>query len=155
MCWVLSFYGCILDGWFAAESVLQMPLIGHICTKLTVTYCSHLQIKNCVKFHMTRLQKILAMLETEPNDTFLRYTLAMEYRKSGETQRSIDLLKELAYKATPRYVPAFFMAAQQLVELDQLEDARSFLRDGIAEARTQNDHHAAAEMSELLAEIGK
>ncbi|MFN7877296.1 MAG: hypothetical protein ACK5PB_18395 [Pirellula sp.] len=104
---------------------------------------------------MTRLQKILAMLETEPNDTFLRYTLAMEYRKTGETEQSIELLKELAYNATPRYVPAFFMAAQQLVELDQLDEARRFLRDGIEEARTQNDHHAAAEMSELLAEIGK
>lgn len=104
---------------------------------------------------MTRLQKILAMLETEPNDTFLRYTLAMEYRKSGETEKSIHLLKELAYVGTPRYVPAFFMAAQQLVEQDQLEEARTFLRDGIEEARKQNDHHAAAEMSELLAEIGK
>jgi len=104
---------------------------------------------------MTRLQKILAMLESEPNDTFLRYTLAMEYRKEGDNQQSIELLKQLAYQGVPPYVPAFFMAAQQLVESDSIEEARSFLRDGIEEARRQNDHHAAAEMSELLAEIGK
>jgi hypothetical protein len=47
------------------------------------------------------------------------------------------------------------MAAQQLVELDRLDEARTFLRDGIDEARRQNNQHAAAEMSELLAEIGK
>jgi hypothetical protein len=123
--------------------------------KRTGIFSLNLPLILSVEIPMTRLQKILAMLETEPNDTFLRYTLAMEYRKAGETQQSIDLLKELAYHANPRYVPAFFMAAQQLVELDQLEEARRFLRDGIEEARTQNDHHAAAEMSELLAEIGK
>jgi thioredoxin-like negative regulator of GroEL len=104
---------------------------------------------------MTRLEKILAMLESEPNDTFLRYTLAMEYRKAGEAEKSIGLLQELAYQANPKYVPAFFMAAQQLVEQDKIEEARTFLRDGIEEARSQNDHHAAAEMGELLAEIGK
>ena len=95
------------------------------------------------------------MLESEPNDTFLRYTLAMEYRKAGETEQSIDLLRQLAYEGAPPYVPAFFMAAQQLVENEAIEEARSLLRDGIEEARKQNDHHAAAEMGELLAEIGK
>jgi tetratricopeptide (TPR) repeat protein len=104
---------------------------------------------------MSRLEKILAMLELEPNDTFLRYTLAMEYRKMGDSQKSIEMLRELAYSASPRYVPAFFMAAQQLVDSEDIESARTFLRDGIDEARAQKDLHAAAEMGELLAEIGK
>jgi hypothetical protein len=47
------------------------------------------------------------------------------------------------------------MAAQQLAELDQIEQARALLRDGIEEARTQNNLHAAAEMSELLSDLGK
>jgi hypothetical protein len=104
---------------------------------------------------MSRLEKILAMLETEPNDTFLRYTLAMEYRKMGDSPKSIEMLRDLAYAASSRYVPAFFMAAQQLVDSEDLESARTFLRDGIDEARAQKDLHAAAEMGELLAEIGK
>jgi predicted Zn-dependent protease len=104
---------------------------------------------------MSRLEKILAMLESEPNDTFLRYTLAMEYRKMGETGKSLPILKDLAYHTTPNYIPAYFMAAQQWVEIDDLDQARAFLRDGIEEARRQNDLHAAAEMGELLSEIGK
>jgi hypothetical protein len=47
------------------------------------------------------------------------------------------------------------MAAQQLVDSEDIESARAFLRDGIDEARAQKDLHAAAEMGELLAEIGK
>ena len=104
---------------------------------------------------MSRLERILEMLQNEPHDTFLRYTLAMEYRKMGETEQSLELLRDLAYSTQPPYVPAFFMAAQQLVDGEQLDVARSFLRDGIEEARRQNDLHAAAEMGELLSDIGK
>jgi hypothetical protein len=47
------------------------------------------------------------------------------------------------------------MAAQQLAELERIEDARELLRDGIEEARAQGNSHAAAEMAELLAQLGK
>lgn len=103
----------------------------------------------------TLIDKIQAMLQDDPRDSFLRYTLAMEYRKLDESEKSLELLAELANQDEPKYVAAFFMAAQQLVELDRLDEARTFLRDGIDEARRQNNQHAAAEMSELLAEIGK
>jgi len=95
------------------------------------------------------------MLLDDPKDPFLRYTLAMEYRKLEDNEKSLELLAELTQSEEPKYVAAFFMAAQQLVELDRVEDARTFLRDGIDAARIQNNHHAAAEMSELLSEIGK
>ena len=55
----------------------------------------------------------------------------------------------------PPCVPAFFMAAQQLADLDRIEEARRYLRDGIEQARSQGDSHAAAEMSELLASLGE
>ncbi|MEQ1824713.1 MAG: hypothetical protein ABL921_02160 [Pirellula sp.] len=95
------------------------------------------------------------MLQVDSRDPFLRYTLAMEYRKMDERDKSLELLTELATQEEPKYVAAYFMAAQQLVELDRIEEARGFLRDGIDEARRQNNLHAAAEMSELLSEIGK
>lgn len=102
---------------------------------------------------MSRREKIEAMLADEPGDTFLRYSLAMELRSEGDHARSIEKLTELTHD-TPPYVPAFFMAAQQLVDLDQVERAREFLREGIEEARRQGDSHAAAEMSELLSALG-
>jgi len=102
---------------------------------------------------MSRREKIEAMLVDEPGDTFLRYSLAMEYRSEGNPEASIDKLGELT-RDQPPYVPAYFMAAQQLVDLNRIDEARSFLRDGIDEARRQGDTHAAAEMSELLANLG-
>ena len=102
---------------------------------------------------MNRRQKIEEMLKEEPDDTFLRYSLALEMRSEGDNESSVERLTELTRDPEP-YVPAFFMAAQQLVDLDRLSEARAFLRDGIEQARAQNDAHAAAEMSDFLASIG-
>jgi hypothetical protein len=102
---------------------------------------------------MSRREKIEAMLADEPNDTFLRYSLSMELDKEGDHDASLERLGELT-RDTPPYVPAFFMAAQQLVRLDRINEARAFLRDGIDAARTQNNAHAAGEMSEFLASLG-
>lgn len=103
---------------------------------------------------MSRREKIQAMLVDDPHDTFLRYSLAMEFRSEGNHDESLRGLGELA-KDDPPYVPAFFMAAQQLVDLTRINEARTMLRDGIEEARRQGDSHAAAEMSELLSSIGR
>ena len=101
----------------------------------------------------TRREKIEAMLEDDPSDTFLRYSLAMELEKEGENERSLALFAELYGEEKP-YVPAFFMAGQQLTRLDRVSEARAVLREGIEAARQQGDSHAAGEMSEFLVALG-
>jgi tetratricopeptide (TPR) repeat protein len=101
----------------------------------------------------TRREKIEAMLIDDPTDTFLRYSLAMELDKEGDNDASLARLSELT-RDQPPYVPAYFMAGQQLTRLGRIEEARTILRDGIEEARTQGNGHAAGEMSEFLASLG-
>lgn len=103
---------------------------------------------------MSRREKIEAMLAEDPGDTFLRYSLALELRNEGQHSESLQKLAELT-RDQPPYVPAYFMAAQQLTDLDRVEEARTFLRDGIEQARRQDDAHAAAEMSDYLANLGE
>ena len=102
----------------------------------------------------TRRARIEALLADDPTDQFLRYSLAMELEKEGENDQSLARLSQLQSDSTP-YVPAFFMAAQQLVKLSRIPEARVALRRGIEEARRQNNSHAAGEMSELLASLGR
>jgi hypothetical protein len=102
---------------------------------------------------MSRREKIEAMLADDPADTFLRYSLAMELDKEGDHEASLSRFAELT-KDAPPYVPAFFMAGQQLARLGRMAEARSTLRDGIEAARSQGDSHAAGEMSEFLASLG-
>ena len=100
----------------------------------------------------TRRQKIEAMLADDPHDTFLRYSLALELEKEGRHEDSLQKLAELSADDPP-YVPAFFMAGQQLARLNQTERARHILREGIEQARLQGDTHAAGEMSEFLTSL--
>jgi tetratricopeptide (TPR) repeat protein len=101
---------------------------------------------------MSRREKIEAMLADDPGDTFLRYSLAMELDKEGDHDASLAKFRELS-RDDPPYVPAFFMAAQQLARLGRNEEAREILREGISAAQHQGDAHAAAEMSEFLASL--
>jgi thioredoxin-like negative regulator of GroEL len=103
---------------------------------------------------LSRLEKIEAMLVDDPTDIFLRYSLAMELEKAGNNDASLAKLGELTNESPP-YVPAFFMASQQLVRLSRVEEARTMLRNGIEQARQQGDSHAAGEMSEFLTSLGE
>jgi hypothetical protein len=97
----------------------------------------------------TRREQIEAMLAETPGDIFLRYSLAMEWEKEGENEKSLAGLRELMADDPP-YAPAFFMAGKQLVGLRRTDEARSVFRDGIEEARRQGDAHAAEQMGDLL-----
>lgn len=101
-----------------------------------------------------RRQKIQQMLNEDPHDKFLRYSLAMDHRGEGEFVDALRIFDSLTADQTP-HVPAFFMSAQILVEQDKIDAAREKLRVGIDHARAQDDSHAAAEMSELLASLGE
>ena len=102
---------------------------------------------------LSRRARIEEMLAADPTDQFLRYSLAMELEKEGDHDRSLAGLRQLQLDATP-YVAAFFMAAQQLVKLNRIAEARESLGGGIEEARKQGKAHAAGEMSEFLATLG-
>lgn len=100
-----------------------------------------------------RREKIEALLAEDPDDVFLRYSLALEMESAGEWEAGLDILQELA-RGTPPYVPAFHMAARHLVAHGRVEDARRALRDGIEAARSEGNAHAAGEMTELLMSLG-
>ena len=101
----------------------------------------------------SRREKIEALLRDDPDDVFLRYSLALELEAADEWEAGLEILEALA-RGTPPYVPAFQMAAQHLVARSRVDDARRILREGIEEARRQGKAHAAGEMAELLMSLG-
>ena len=101
---------------------------------------------------MSLREKLEALLAEDPTDQFLRYGLALQLDTAGENERSLELMTGLQRES---YVPAFFMAGQQLTRLDRISEARSVLRDGIAVADRVGDTHAAGEMREFLTSLGQ
>jgi predicted Zn-dependent protease len=101
----------------------------------------------------SRREKIEAMLQDEPQDQFLRYSLACEYDNEDRPAESLALLQGLMADQPP-HVHSFLRGAQLLVKVGRTADARTTLRTGIEAARQQGELHAAGEMGELLASLG-
>src|ERR1700744_4010459 len=71
-----------------------------------------------------RLDVLRGMVASNPNDSFARYGLAMEYVKSGKLQDAVaefDKLLEL----NANYAAAYFHSGQALEKLGKLEQARA------------------------------
>jgi cytochrome c-type biogenesis protein CcmH/NrfG len=102
---------------------------------------------------MDRIAALADILAQNPNDTFARYGLAMEYSNQGDLDRSLAEFSTLL-KTNPDYTPGYFMAAQALAKADRIAEAKTMLTDGIATARRVGNLHALGEMEAMLAELG-
>jgi tetratricopeptide (TPR) repeat protein len=97
----------------------------------------------------SRMQQILDMLADEPNDSELRYMLAMEHASGGDDDGAVRCFQELL-SANPDFPPAYHQGARALQRLGRIEEARELLQRGIPSAMKKGDAHAAGEMQELL-----
>jgi len=102
---------------------------------------------------MDRIAALNDILTQNPNDTFARYGLAMEYSKQGDLDRALAEFSILL-KTNPDYTAGYFMAAQALARADRIAEAKAMLADGIASANRTGNLHAQSEMEAMLVELG-
>jgi predicted Zn-dependent protease len=102
---------------------------------------------------MDRITMLTEILEQAPNDAFARYGLALEFSKTGDTERALEEFKKLLV-AHPDYTAGYFMAAQTLAAATRQDEARQMLADGIDSARRTGNTHAQSEMEAMLVELG-
>ena len=100
-----------------------------------------------------RLEILRNMVAQNPDDSFSRYGLAMEYRNSGDLDTAMREFHALM-AANPDYVPAYFHAGQTLERMGLLEEAREVYRNGLDAASRKGDHHARAEIQGALDLLG-
>ena len=96
-----------------------------------------------------RKENVLAMLETEPQDVFLNYALAMELL--GETDfinAEIQLQKTL--RINEEYLPCFYQLGQVNEKLNKTNFAIQFYINGIELAKKQGNTKALGELKEAL-----
>jgi len=102
---------------------------------------------------MDRIAALNDILTQNPNDTFARYGLAMEYSTQGDLDRALAEFSILL-KTNPDYTAGYFMAAQALARADRIAEAKAMVTDGIASAHRAGNLHAQSEMEAMLVELG-
>ncbi len=101
----------------------------------------------------TRLEVLQGLLQQNPNDTFARYGLAMEYARLDELDKAVACHRELL-NANADYVAAYYHAGQALEKLGRIDEARSMYEDGIDAAARTGDAHARSELQAALDILG-
>jgi predicted Zn-dependent protease len=102
---------------------------------------------------MARLEKLQALLEMDPADSFTRYAIGLELAKAGKYEEAIRALEELR-EQDPGYVPTYYMLAGYYRKTGDTGSAKLIYLEGIVQARTANDRHAMSELQAALDEVG-
>ena len=101
----------------------------------------------------SRKEQLEELLELGPDDSFVRYGLAMEYVSAGQDEEAVRYLRELLARDA-EYVPAYLQAGRALIRLGEDKEAQDVLRTGITVATHKGDTHAAGEMTGFLEALG-
>lgn len=94
---------------------------------------------------MSRIPQLTAYLQDQPNDTFLRYALALEYIKAGQPENALTWFEGLV-ASDPEYIGTYYHLAKLYIQLKRPEDAELCYTNGIAMAQKINDQHALSEL---------
>src|SRR5215469_2244367 len=98
---------------------------------------------------INRIEILKGFLEENPNDSFSRYALALEYAKLGQND---DALREFetVRQNDPQYVATYYQLGQLYQKLGKAHDAEKTFRTGITVAAKAGDEHTRSELEGAL-----
>ena len=97
-----------------------------------------------------RMRQLRQMLQRQPDDPFLLYGMAMEYKKADQPDKALEYFGEVL-RRDPNYCYAYYQRAQVHEALGDAEAAKRALREGLEAADRTGDGHARSEIEAALA----
>src|SRR5690242_16588351 len=96
-----------------------------------------------------RLDMLEKLAQSGTADSFALYALALEYRRERRPEDAVRTFRTLREKDA-EYLPMYLMAGELLSEEGRTEEAREWLRAGIALATRKGDSKARNELEAAL-----
>jgi len=93
----------------------------------------------------SRVEELQGFLAESPDDPFLKYALTMEYRKMGDTAKTMAGFRDLTDRH-PDYVGTYYHFAKFLEENGQKDEALDIYRKGMEMAERLRNRHAHGEL---------
>jgi Flp pilus assembly protein TadD len=100
-----------------------------------------------------RIEALERLLLSRPDDTRLRFGLALEYEKAGRAEDAVRALEGYLERAEDEG-NAWGRLGALLIGLGRDEDARAAYRRGIEQANKHGHPSMAAELAAAIEEIG-
>lgn len=96
-----------------------------------------------------RFEALKAMLANNPQHTFARYGLAMEYVNSGQYDDAVTEFRALL-DADPDYSAGYFHLGRTYERLGRIDEAREIWERGIEVTTRKGDLHTRSELQAAL-----
>ncbi len=100
-----------------------------------------------------RLARLLKMLQADPKDVFLNYSLGMEYASLMRHQEAADQFRK-CIELDRSYLAAYVEAGKSLRAAGKLDDARAIFTEGLALAAAKGDGHLRDHIQQQLEGLG-
>lgn len=88
----------------------------------------------------TRLEELQDLLKADPNDSFVRYAIALEYQNSGDREGAIRYLEDLK-QSNPEYLALYHPLGLLYEQRGEFEKAIAVYEEGCAAAVKKGDRH--------------
>ena len=98
---------------------------------------------------MNRIEILKGFLKDNPDDSFSRYALALEYVKLGQNDEALREF-EAVKAGDPDYVATYFQLGQLYQKLGKTHEAEKTFRTGISVAAKAGDDHTKSELEGAL-----
>jgi predicted Zn-dependent protease len=96
-----------------------------------------------------RREKLEHLLDQDPNDVFLNFSLAMELAREGAPEEALARFDHVL-TLDASYIPAHHQKGTMLIALRRFDQAGAALRAGVEAARAAGDSHAEDTIQTLL-----
>jgi tetratricopeptide (TPR) repeat protein len=99
-----------------------------------------------------RIAHLREALAQDPNDSFSRYALALEFAGMGDLHEALQLLEDLLTR-DPSYLPAYQQLGSLYTQAQRTPEAVVILKRGIELAQQQQDLLTQSELQEALDDL--
>ena len=100
----------------------------------------------------SRIENLREILASDPQDTFARYALGLEYLSINDIDSARQMFEE-TYVLDPNYVAAYYQLGKTYELLGDEVMAKKIYEKGIYVASSQSDEHTKSELEQAISEL--
>ena len=101
---------------------------------------------------MDRIAKLIELIGSNPDDSFLQHALALELIKMGDELPARQLFETILQRE-PGYIGSYYHLAKLLERINETDEAVIWYEKGMEEAKKAGDMHSLSELKSAYEEL--